>query len=121
MVWGYGVLGSLFTTAPTEYQWLLVIPATFAKDFFAKLLSKVTMKAAGGQYEQNKKTIKFLVQHYITMKHTVFLAVIVGSVATPASSYFIMAVDFAKAMQSGWKIVKKYKTDPNVEGNQSCI
>ena len=47
------------------------------------------------------------------------MAVIVGGVATPVTSYCIMAIDFCKAMQKGMKIIKKFRNDPNM--NRSDI
>lgn len=41
------------------------------------------------------------------------MAVIVSGVATPATSYCIMAIDFCKAMQEGANIIKKFRNDPN--------
>ena len=83
-VWGYGVFGSVFTNAPPQYQWILAFVAPFVQDLFSKMLYKVACKSAG-EGSQTNKSIKFLVQHYVISKHTVFMAVIVGGVATPAS------------------------------------
>ena len=44
------------------------------------------------------------------------MAIVVGSAATPLSSFCIMATDFGKAVYTGLKIVKKYKNDPNIKG-----
>ena len=46
------------------------------------------------------------------------MAVIVGGVATPATSYCIMAIDFCKAMQKGMKIIKKFRNDPNMNRSE---
>ena len=116
-VWGYGVFGSAFTNAPSEYQWILAFVAPFVQDLFKKTLYKVACKSAG-EGSQTNKSIKFLVQHYVISRHAVFMAVIVGGVATPATSYCIMAIDFCKAMQSGWKIIKKFRNDPNVTSSE---
>ena len=116
-VWGYGVFGSAFTNAPPEYQWILVLVAPFVQDLFSKTLYKASCKSAG-EGSQTNKSIKFLVQHYVISKHTVFMAVIVGGVATPATSYCIMAIDFCKAMQKGVKIFKKFRCDPNMNRSE---
>lgn len=111
-VWGYGVFGSAFTNAPSEYQWILAFVAPFVQDLFKKTLYKVACKSAG-EGSQTNKSIKFLVQHYVISRHAVFMAVIVGGVATSTTSYCIMAVDFCTEMQKGWIIIKKFRNDPN--------
>ena len=45
----------------------------------------------------------------MTTKHAVFLAIVVGGVSTPETTYCLMAVDFIKAMYDGIKIVVKSK------------
>ena len=46
------------------------------------------------------------------------MAVIVGGVATPATSYCIMAIDFCKAMQKGVKIIKKFRNNPDMNRSE---
>ena len=112
---GYAMFGSAFVIVPQDFQWILALLSPFVRDLFFKLLLKVAHKA-GGKESKNFKEIKFLVLHFVTTNHPVFCAVIVGSVSTPATSACIIAVDFFKALQSGWKIFKKYKNNSNVEG-----
>ena len=113
-VWGYGVFGSAFTNAPPEYQWILAFIAPFVQDLFSKILNKVSCKLAGEGSQTTNKMIKFLSQHYVISKHSVFMAVIVGGVATPATSYCIMALDFCIAMKKGLGLIKKFRNDPHM-------
>ena len=111
--WGYSVLGSGFVNISEEYQWTLALLTPFIKDLYSKALYGA----------EDNKSIKFLTQHYVITKHAIFLAVMIGGVSTPTTSLCIMAIDFAKTMQSGWKIIKKHKTNPNNEGRywfQTC-
>ena len=117
--WAYGVFGTAFVNVPRDYQWILALVSPLAPYMALKLIRKVTYKAAGEAGFERTKPINFLTQHYITTKHAIFLAVIVGSVATPITSACLMAVDFCKTMLAGWKILKKYKTNPDVEGKLS--
>ena len=116
IIWAYGVFGTAFVNVPRDYQWILALLTPYARDMALKLLRKVVYKAAGEAGAENAKSINFLTQHYITTKHAIFLAVIVGGVATPVTSACLMAIDFGKTMQAGWKILKKYKTNQDVEG-----
>ena len=47
-------------------------------------------------------------------KHAVFLAIVVSGVATPETTYCLMAVDFVKAMYSGYEIVVSAKNGKDV-------
>ena len=115
VAWGYGVLGSAFVGASPEYQWILGLLTPIPREIFAKLLLKVIYKAAGDG-SQGNKWIEFLTQHYVLTKHAVFLAVIVGGVATPATNYCIVAVDFAEAMIDGLKVIRKYNHGQDIKG-----
>ena len=118
--WAYNVYGSLFVKAPNDFQWILAIINPFVRDAFTNFLFRVASKARG-QDSKGKKSLKLLAQHYITTRHTIFLAVMVGSVATPMSSFCIMSADFLKTLQSTWKIVKKNKNAPNIKGKIQMI
>ena len=114
LVWVYGVYGSAFVKAPSEYQWILGMISPLVKEVFAMLLFKAAFKAAG-ENQQKKESIKLLTQHYAYAKHAVFLAVMVGGVATSITNYCIIAIDFVEVIFDGLRIVWKYKTNPDVE------
>ena len=116
LTWGYSVYGTAFVQVPTEYQWILALLNPFVRDFYSKLYAKVALKASGEEYK-DKRSIKLLVAHYVSTKHAIFLAIIVGGVATPASSICIMGTDFAKTLHTTWKMIRKAKQGSNIEGN----
>ena len=109
MRYWYFFYGSVLENMPQDYQW---IPALFHIYVRDKIVVK---RSTGGDGSQMGQLNKFLAIQYLSTKHALFLGAIVGGVATPASSLCIMGTDFAKAMLSGWRIVKKYKKDPNVD------
>ena len=115
LVWVYGVYGSAFVKTPSEYQWILGLVSPLAREAFALLVFKAAFKAAG-ENQRKKESIKLLTQHYAYAKHAVFLAVMVGGVATPTTNYCIIAVDFVEVILEGLKIIKKSKSNPDVEG-----
>ena len=112
---GYAILGTAFVKIPQDWQWILALSTPFIKDFFSKLLSKAGSKARGNM-STGKRPLKFFTGHYVSSKHSVVLAIIIGGVATLLSSLCIMGSDFAKATYAGWKIVQKHKKGQNVEG-----
>ena len=104
----YGLFGTAFGVIPREYQWILALASPFIRDFFKRFLLEVAYRSAG-EGSRGKKSIKYAIAHYMTTKHAVFLAIIVGGVSTPETTYCLMAVDFIKAMYDGIKIVVKSK------------
>ena len=104
----YVFYGTAFALIDKEYQFVLALASPFIKDFFTKLLLEVAFRSAG-KGSRGKKTIKVPIGHYMTTKHTVFLAIIVGGVAVPQTTYTLMAVDFVMAMYKGLQILKKAK------------
>ena len=114
LVWVYGVYGTAFVSIPPKYQWILALVGPFVREIFAIMLFKVAFKAAGEE-PQNYNSIKLLTQHYAYAKHAVFLAVIVGGVATSITNYCIIAIDFVEVIIDGLRIIRKYKTNPDVE------
>ena len=119
VVWLYAFFGTTFVKVPQEYQWLLALFSPFVRDICTKLMLEVAYGSAGKD-SRGKYSVKFPVVQYVASKHAVFLAVIVGGVATPESSYIIMATDFAKTIYSGGKIIYMAKNS-NGNDNQGNI
>ena len=112
---GYGAFGNAFANVPQEYQWILGLLSPIAKDLSLKLLIKIVYKSAG-LGSTGAKSCKFPVIHYITTKHAVFLAIVVGNVSTPLTTYCIIATDFAKTVYTALKIIRNKRRGKNVEG-----
>ena len=104
----YGLFGTAFGVIPREYQWILALVSPFVRDFFKRILLEVAYRSAG-EGSRGKKSIRYSIGHYMTTKHSVFLAIVVGGVSTPETTYCLMAVDFIKAIYDGIKIVVKSK------------
>ena len=105
---GYGVLGSLFVNISPEYQWTLALATPLVREAFTWLSLKLAYKSAG-KGSEGKDSVKFPVQHYMATKYAVFLAIIVGNVATEVTSNLILIMDFIEQMYHGLKIVWKCK------------
>ena len=110
---GYAIFGSAFATVPREYQWILAILSPLVKDFYNKIIVEVAYKSAG-KTSRGKRSIRYPVGHNMVTKHAVFLAIVVSGVASPETTYCLMAVDFVKAMYSGYKIVVSAKNGKDV-------
>ena len=114
---GYGILGSVFFKAPEDYQWVLALMSPLYQMFIFKVVLAVAYKSAGKDLYGNS-SIKFLALHFVAAKHAVFLAITVGGIATPETTYTIMAVDFAERMIETLKIIRKQQSGNLSKGNQ---
>ena len=117
-VWGYGIFGSALANAQPEYQWILALFNPLLRDINFKLLQYVTCKTAGAEEGSPGKLVKVLSQHYVYAKHGIFLAVIVGGVASPTTNYCIAAMDFIEATIDCLRIIRKYNKGLDVDGKK---
>ena len=115
-VWSYSTLGSAYVNIQPEYQWILAFLNPLVREINFKLLYYVTCKAAGLDEGSSGKSIKVLTQHFAFVKHAVFLAVIVGGLATPTTNYCIASIDFIEAMFDCLKIIRKYNNGQEFNG-----
>ena len=120
VIGGYGIFISMFVKVPRENQWILALISPFVRDFSSKLVVGCVHKAAGPGSQANE-WIKYPPMHFVVTKHAVSLAVIVGGVSTPESSYIIMAADFGKAMYSALIIIRNHRKGKNVEGRRNVV
>ena len=92
---GYFFMGVAFSRIPIEYQWLLALASPLIREFWVKYATKACLKASGMTEESGSalEFTKYLGQHYVKTKHAVFLAVILGGVATPETTYCLVCMD----------------------------
>ena len=98
----YPLLGTAFSIVPKKYQWILALTTPLVREFWVWIGAKVAFKASGTM----KASTKYICQHYMETKHAVFLAVILGGVATTESTYCILALDFAINLYHTIRIIK---------------
>lgn len=103
--YAYVVLGIAFSTIPQRYQWTLALISPLFREFWVWIAPKPCDKASGGE----NVGAKFLTQHYMETKHAVFLAVILGGVATPETTYCILVLDYCINMYHTLRIIIKMK------------
>ena len=106
VTWIYPILGFAFSIVPKELQWILALATPLVREFWVWIGPKVCFKASGTG-SKGKVSTQLICQHYMETKHAVFLAVIIGGVATSESTYCILAVDFLLNMIRTWRIVAK--------------
>ena len=127
-IYGYSLLGTAFTAIPSDYQWILTFVSAIVKEFFSWLLLSASYKAAGmslhillrihnttsfitplGPGSNDRDSIVFPVTFFIEMRHTVFIAITLGSVATLTTSYLMVAMGFLMNVYECYKIIRNIK------------
>ena len=108
IVWSYQALASALSNIRQEYQWILILLVPILRELYVWTVLKACFKATDG-FLPNKMTIN----HYFETRYAVFISILLGSIATPESSYCIIAVDFLTNLYHGLKIVKKSRTRVN--------
>ena len=86
----YGIYAKFFISAPQKYQWILALLLPLAREFNVWILSKVSYKAS----DAKDSSISISCSHNVNTKHCVFLCVMLGTVATDATSWIILGIDF---------------------------
>ena len=116
--WVYGFFTTAFLNTPSDNQWVLGLISPLVREFFVWMLIKIVFKALG---EHNNTSAKLSCIHYMESRHSLFLAIMMGSVATPATTYIIVGMDFVINIFSGLKIVYKlrYSKEENAKENGS--
>ena len=100
--WSYNFFTTVFTKVTKKYQWILGLFTPLIKEFFAWSFVKLTSKASGSSY---KHATKLSCIHYVESRHAVFMAIMVGSLLTPLTTYIILGMDFAINIYKGFEIV----------------
>ena len=117
-VLGYGFLTTAFKEIPSEFQWTLVIFSILWRQFNIWLQFKICLKAAAGYCDHNM--LKLCVIDSNLRDYALFVTILIGSVASPSTTYVVLFFDFALNIFSALKIVylMKYckKENSNVEG-----
>ena len=115
--WLYGFLGTAFLKVPIEYQWIIGIFTPLVRELFVWTLLEVSYKASGisnlagliqgnhGSHSKYPQKLKLSCIHYMGSRHALFLAVVMGSVATSATTNVIIALDFFINVYLGMKII----------------
>ena len=107
-IWVYSALASELSNIEQEYQWILILLVPILREASIWIVLKVCSKAAEGTLEH-----KMTVHHVYETRYVVFISIILGSIATPESSYCLIAIDFLTNLYHGLKIVKKSNTGAN--------
>ena len=107
--WGYAFLGTAFLSVPSDYQFLLGLASPLAREILTWLLQATARKASRGTANDHQKTIDYTTSHWLESRHAIFLAIILSGIATPATLYCVVGMDFAINIFHGCKIAYNMK------------
>jgi hypothetical protein len=91
-----------FKFFPVDYQWIFGLLTPFIESFFIWILVKISYKASDCK---GLKIARISCTHYMKTRHALFLAVLVGSNATTATTYCIIGICFFVNLISSLKII----------------
>lgn len=111
--WGYSLFGTLFIYIPKDYQWILALISPLIREILVKLSLEVSYKSAG-YGSRGICSIKQPCNHYMETRHAIAMSIIIGGVATPASTYCVIGMDFMINVYRGLKIIYRSKITHNI-------
>ena len=86
----YSVLNKLFVEVPSKYQWILGFFLPIVRQGNLWAATKCSYKAA----DSKAWSVQCAVSHEILARHALFLALIIGNVATKETTCWILGTDF---------------------------
>ena len=104
--WVYNVLVDVpFKIIPQDIQWILAILTPMPKMLFIKLYLKICSKA----YGSITRSVKVCVVHNFHIQHALFIVITMGYLATNATSYTILGLEFFMSLFKGLNIIYMLK------------
>ena len=97
----YTAYTKAFTVVPAKWQWATAIFLIPVREFNMWLQNKVSTKAAGVR----TTAVEITCGHNINNRHCFFLSVVLGTIATDATCWMILAIDFSINMFLMIKII----------------
>ena len=108
--WGYVGVGNAFGRTPQEYQWIVGLLTPLVVHFNVWFLQKVAHLASGENIPNSqKRNIMLTCLHYMETRHALFLAIMVGSISTPTTTYVILGITTVQNVYKCISIVRKAK------------
>ena len=104
-VWGYFLLNMSFVWIQRDYQWIIGIFGPFMREFEIWQFEYLSNLAA----TDNPQTRNLCRRHYMETRHCMFIAVNLAAIATDATTYLILGIDFAINMFQALKIAYNMK------------
>ena len=86
----YHLIGIVFIAVPPEYQWALALCLPIVREVNLSIMLRMSRTAS----ECKSWPVVCSVSHYTNARHSMFMAVIIGSVVTYETSLLILGIDF---------------------------
>ena len=101
------IIMKMFLIFPQQYQWSISIILPIVREINIWITNKLASHAASG----DQQGMEIVVSYTICTRHAIFLAVVLGSIATTNTCIMILAVDFIINIYLSLRIIwtKKYK------------
>ena len=105
----FSVMRKLFAKIPSKLQWIMAIVLPILRFLNEKVMYMLAKRSAGSDNFLAKANVSVTINVYYSM----FIAITIGSIATPITSYCILGFDFMLNLYSCITIIRMHrKIDP---------
>ena len=108
----YNLLTVLFQILPSMLQWILVFVLPAQRELNTVALNKMFVQFSFSQSDALE--VKSFVNIIINTNHSLFLVITIGSMATDATVYLILALEFLINLYCCYKIIKFHRKNGKV-------
>ena len=103
--WEYLCMGYVLSNICSDYQWILAIIFALIRELNQGILSRICGRISTG----NEQWIRISAWHYMAAVNAFYLTVAISSVATNATSFLILAIDFSLNIYISLQIIWKFR------------
>ena len=104
----YNVIAKFLLIIDDNYQWIIALTLPIFGEFNVWIVTLLATKASDG----DKRRTEVTCAHMMGTRHALFLAVTLGSIATPTSSKLILASDFLINLFIVMRLIRLKKKNP---------
>ena len=105
----YQIITIFFLKVSPEYQWGVAFCLPIIRELNLALMLKMTKIASAGKFSR----VSCSVSHYMNSRHALYVAIIIGTIATFETSLVILGIDFLINLYISIKLIylRKWKTE----------
>ena len=98
----YSCMRTSFKRVPMDRQWIIALILPIIREVNSWVLNKVVKRVALCTDLEAKANVNIV----INCAHSLYIAITIATIATPATTYLILGIDFILNLYSCWKIYK---------------
>ena len=99
----YAIIQIAFVYIPEDIQWTLTLILPIIRELNIRLLQKAV--AFRGPGKRDFDHAKLPSSHFMETRHAVYISILVGTMATPTTTYMVLGGDFLMNIYYGVRII----------------